>query len=237
VLCGVYFLSGYIDQRHVMPLIALAMPFAALGAIWVADKLAGLLAPRFLPRTCLAAVVAASCLIVVPRALVPMNPELQPVFVATHWVHDQSRPGDAVVSNSPYIAFYGEMPGADLNPETATVDVAVAKLPDGTRFEFAVLDLQINGYRPEWKEQLERTCTEVFRLVGRRSTRDETKVLVYRVRHTPEQSAGDAAPSGDVPHLTSLPHDGKLCLAPAASGAGSSRNYCTAAVPGGFALR
>lgn len=210
VLCGVYFLSGYIDQRHMMPLVALALPFAALGAVYIADKLAPLLAPRVSPRTCLVTVVAVSCLAVVPRTLVPMNPELQAVFVATHWVHDQSHAGDAVVSNSPYIAFYSSMPGANLSPETTTVDAAVAQLPGGVNFEFAVLDLQIVGYRPEWKEQLERTCTEVFQLVDPRSSRDEVKVLVYRARHTPELSAhGGDAPDA-APRVSSVPRDGNL---------------------------
>lgn len=207
VLCGVYFISGYIDQRHVMPLIALAMPFAALGVIWVGDKLAGLLAPRFSPRTCVAVVAVASCLIVVPRTLVPMNPELQAVFVATHWVQQQSHGGDAVISNSPYIAFYAQLPGADLNPETTTVDAAVAQLPGGANFEFAVLDTQIIGYRPEWKEQLERNCSEVFRLVDPRSGRDETKVLVYRNRHAAERVTDATEPQAEVQHVSSLPKD------------------------------
>lgn len=210
VLCGVYFISGYIDQRHVMPLIAMAMPFTALGVIWVGDRLAGFLAPRFSPRACVAAVATVSCLIVVPRTLVPMNPELQAVFVATNWIHQQSRGGDAVVSNSPYIAFYAQLPGADLNPETITVDAAVAQLPGGANFEFAVLDTQINGYRPEWKEQLERTCSEVFRLVDPRHGHEQTKVLVYRNRHADDPALSAARGETEVPHMTALPKDGKL---------------------------
>ena len=214
VLFGVFFISGYIDQRHVMPIVALGLPFAALGSLYVAEKLTALLAPRFSHQAVLATVVAVSCAIVVPRDLVPMNPELQAVFVATDWIRGQVQPGDAIISNSPYVAFYGDLPGAELTPETGTLEAALARSKVRGNVEFAVLDLQINGYRQEWREQIERDYREVFRLEDPRSKRDEPKVLVYRARH--DGNAANHAPvEGDspvetVPHMTATEQAGKL---------------------------
>jgi hypothetical protein len=217
VLFGVYFISGYIDQRHVMPIVALGLPFAALGSIYVAEKLTALLTPRFSNRTVLATVVALSCAIVVPRDLVPMNPELQAVFVAAHWIRDQLRPGDAVISNSPYVAFYGDMPGAELTPETPTLESALARTQIGPNVEFAVLDLQINGFRPEWRTQIERDYREVFRLQDPRSDSDEIKLLVYRARHNVDPAVGSAEPA-DADTAGGDPIDGKPAIGnPAAS--------------------
>ncbi len=221
VLFGVYFISGYIDQRHMMPIVALGLPFAALGSVYVAEKLTALLAPRFSNRMVLATIVTISCVIVVPRNLVAMNPELQAVFVATHWIHDQLRPGDAIISNSPYVAFYGDVPGAELTPETPTLESALAQKKIGPNIEFVVLDLQIIGFRPEWRTQIEREYREVFRLEDPRSKRDEIKVLVYRARRNVDPPVdSDAATDGEpangdpaanaVPHMTAAEQAGKL---------------------------
>jgi hypothetical protein len=198
VLFAVFFISGYIDQRHVMPIVAVGLPFAALGSIYVAEKLTALLSPRFSGNAVLGTVVALSCVIVVPRDLVPMNPELQPVFLATRWIHEQYRPGDAVISNSPYIAFYGNMPGAELTAETPSLETALDRMKaEGANIEFAVLDLQIKGFRQEWRTQIEQNYREVFRLEDPRSKSDEIKLLVYRARHHANRPPGEEAATDD----------------------------------------
>ena len=41
ILLWVFFISGYIASRHVLPLIAVAMPFTALGIVFLGEQLAG----------------------------------------------------------------------------------------------------------------------------------------------------------------------------------------------------
>ncbi len=193
VLFGVYFLSGYIDQRHVMPLVALALPFAALGIVYVAERLAVLMAPRVTLRAAVASLVAVSCLTVLPRGLMPMNPELKAVFAATQWVKTQTQPGQGVLSNSPYVSFYAEMPGAFLCPETASLDAALARSTPA-RYEYAVLDLQIKGYREEWRQQIEEQYERVLSIDDQHFAANEPKVLVYRALRG---TAADAGPTSE----------------------------------------
>jgi hypothetical protein len=55
------------------------------------------------------------------------------------------------------------------------------------KYDFAVLDLKIEGYRPQWREQIERDFDEVMQLDDPRG--HGPKLLVYRRR------AGEGLPS------------------------------------------
>ncbi len=182
VLYWVFFLSGYMDQRHVMVLVALALPFAGLGMCYVAEMAQYYLQPRVSQQAALATVLALACVVVVPRALTPMNADLAPVFKTAQWVRDHAGPGEGVISNTPFVAFYGQTSGVRLAPETASIETALLAGSRELKYDFAVLDLKVEGYRPTWREQIEREFDEVMRLNDPNGLGTDVKLLVYRRR-------------------------------------------------------
>jgi len=193
----VYFLSGYMDQRHVMECVAMALPFAVLGMFYVAELVHRFLLPRAPQPAILVGLLLSACATVIPRGLAPMNTDLQPAFESAAWIHVHALPGDAVICNTPYIPFFGELPWARLDPKTASIDAAIAIGPENVRYEFAVLDLEIEGFKPQWREQIEQRFEEAFRFTSpNRMGREATKVVVYRRRADADVRLGAAAPAG-----------------------------------------
>jgi hypothetical protein len=178
ILLAVYVFSGYIAHRHVIPLIGLAMPFAALGifqsASWAARWFH---APR---AYCAAALLAISCAIVLPYTLRRLNREFLPVIEATRWVQSRAEGGSGVVCNSPYVGFYGRLPVTTLGPNAPTLDAALAQAPGGARCDYVVLHVGAHAYQPEWIDQLERSFRPVLELADPYSHDKPRKVLVFQ---------------------------------------------------------
>jgi 4-amino-4-deoxy-L-arabinose transferase-like glycosyltransferase len=153
ILLTVHLLSGYIAHRHLLPLIALAMPCTALGVIYVGK----LLANRLGGRTTLAtlATVGLAAAIVVPYTVRPFSREFEPVIEATRWVQTHAAPGTGIVSNSPYVGFYGTLPVAVLGHTTTSVDEALSVADNRAHYDYVVLHVGAHDYRPEWLAQVE----------------------------------------------------------------------------------
>jgi Dolichyl-phosphate-mannose-protein mannosyltransferase len=186
VLMGLDVFSGYIAHRHVIPLVGLAMPFVALG-LWQTGSWAAFLL-RTKPVYCTAGVVAICCSIVLPYTLRQLNSEFLPVIEATRWIRSRAKPGLGIVCNSPYVAFYGKIPVAELGPLTPTLDAALADAPAGPQYEYAILHVGAHAYQPQWISELERSYRPVLELPVPESASRPGKVVVLetrpdRVRH------------------------------------------------------
>jgi len=178
-LFAVYFLSGYIAHRHVLPLVGLAMPFTALGVIYVVDRIAaGLKTHSPYPFW---AVFGLSLAAVLPFTLRPLTRECVPLMEAMQWVQSQAEPGSGIVCNSPYVAFYSTMPVTSLGPGARTIDGALYNAPVQARYDFVVLHVGAHEYRPEWIAQLENRYSQVRLFPDPASgTRRPKKVLVFQ---------------------------------------------------------
>jgi hypothetical protein len=195
VLYMVFFISGYIDQRHVMECVAIALPFAALGIFYTSEIIHRFVL-RSVPQASIAAAVTfLACATVTPRGLMPMNIDLQPAFDSAAWIRERARPGDAVISNTPYVPFFGELPWARLEPKVASIEAAIADGPADVRYNFAVLDLEIEGFKELWRVQIEREFAEVLRLSSPIPGTPSPKLIVYQRRPDAELRVG-AASSG-----------------------------------------
>ena len=159
ILLAVHILSGYIAHRHLLPLIALAMPCTALGIIYVGELAARRLRTRHALATL--ATLGLCCALVVPYTVRPFGREFAPVIEATRWVQAHAAPGSGVVSNSPYVGFYGTLPVAVLGHTTLSVDEALATADASAHYDFVVLHVGAHDYRPEWLAQVERNYQPV----------------------------------------------------------------------------
>ncbi len=186
ILVAVYVFSGYIAHRHTIPLVGLAMPFAALG-IYQASAVVGRWF-RLRPLALAAPTIMACSLVVLPYTLRQLNAEFVPVIEATQWVQSRLAPGAGIVCNSPYVGYYSGRPVAELVPLAPTLGEALLKAPDA-RYDYAVVHVNAHDYRPEWLEQLAPYYQQVLEIDDPLPFRVERKVLVFQVRDQPIRNA------------------------------------------------
>jgi hypothetical protein len=154
ILITVHLLSGYIAHRHLLPLIALAMPCTALGIIFVGEFVSRRLGTR--PALATLATAGLCATIVLPYTLRPFSREFVPVIEATRWVEANAAPASGIVTNSPYVGFYGKLPVAVLGHTTTSIDEALTAADAGAHYDYVVLHVGAYDYRPEWLAQVER---------------------------------------------------------------------------------
>jgi|GEM_PF-2110587 len=186
VLVSVFVFSGYVAHRHTLPVVGLAMPFAALG-IWQASEVLGSWV-RLRPMWLAAGTLVTCCLLVLPFTLRRLNAEFIPVIEATEWVEARIAPGAGIVCNSPYVSYYSGRPVAELVPLAPSLGEALLKAPDA-RYDYAVMHVNAHDYRPEWLEQLAPYYQQVLEIDDTTPFRVPRKVLVFRVRDQPVRNA------------------------------------------------
>jgi hypothetical protein len=186
ILVSVYVFSGYIAHRHTIPLVGLAMPFAALG-IWQASVVVGRWV-RLRPMWLAVPTLVTCCLVVLPFTLRRLNAEFIPVIQAAEWVEQRIDPGAGIVCNSPYVPYYSGRPVAELVPLSPTLGEALLKAPDA-RYDYAVVHVNAHDYRPEWLEQLAPYYQQVLEIDDPLPFHRPRKVLVFQVRDQPIRNA------------------------------------------------
>jgi hypothetical protein len=173
----VYFVSGYISSRHVLPLLGLAMPFTALGVLYAEEKLM-LVWPVKAPRIAFA-IVALCSLLVLPYAARSYNREFVPVIEATRWIEGHAAAGAGVVCNSPYVGYYGTLATTILGPNALSLDAALRQGDPQARFDYVVLHVNAHGYLPEWQAQIEQRYRMVREYDDPTEARAPRKVMVF----------------------------------------------------------
>lgn len=186
VLVSVFVFSGYVAHRHTLPLVGLAMPFAALG-IYQTSVVVGRWI-RLRPMWLAVPTLVTCSLLVMPYTLRRLNAEFIPVIKATEWVEARIAPGAGIVCNSPYVPYYSGRPVAELVPLAPSLGEALLKAPDA-RYDYAVVHVNAHDYRPEWLEQLAPYYQQVLELDDTTPFHKPRKVLVFQVRDQPIRNA------------------------------------------------
>ncbi len=176
-LVWVYFVSGYIASRHVLPLVALAMPFTALGVLLLEEKVSRLFGIK--PPRVAVATLAICTLVVVPYSVRSYNREFVPVIEATRWVDARAERNAGIVCNSPYVGYYGTLPTTILGPDALTLDAALAQGADSVHYDYVVLHVGAHDYRPEWMAQIEQRYRMVREYADPTSDHRLRKVVVF----------------------------------------------------------
>ena len=145
ILFGVFILSGYIANRHVLPLVALAMPATALGLAACAVSSRRL---HVSPQRATLTGLAIAATVVVPYTVHPPGREFLPVLAATRWVQSHAEPGAGVVCNSPYVGFYSKLPVAELGERTLTLDDTLARAGSDFRCDYVLLHVAPTSTAP-----------------------------------------------------------------------------------------
>lgn len=189
LLVALFLISRYLSVRHVMPMVALLMPWVASGWDRLAAKLHSVLssrsalAARLRPNHVLMSSLALFVLIMLPYVVRPLHAQRTELVRAAQWVRAHATEGDAVLSNSVYVPFYANTPGRVIER---------GELIGGIRtsaYRFVVLDRGAGGFQESWLADLKRSHGEVNEF-GAAHERERTLLMVAR---QPERTSGGEA--------------------------------------------
>jgi hypothetical protein len=158
LLSWLFYAGRYISQRHIMTSVMILMPWVASGVIFISEKLSGVLGRRDTlwvekrGRLILGILLLALVAAITPRTLRPLHAHDIPVIETSKWLRVQAKPGDTVISNSPYVPFFAQMPGRVITRGEA--DAGVNPLDVGPLCRFAVFDRNEKPFVEEWLSQL-----------------------------------------------------------------------------------
>jgi hypothetical protein len=170
LLIGLYYAGGYLSDRHVMPIVLLAVPRVSAGMLllagWVSRAILRADDTNLDRRRgwVVAAFLAAFAVLAAPWTLAPLHPEEIPVIETSLGLKVHAKPGDQVLSNSVYVPFYSQIPGRTIAKRDAS---ALNLSKAAQRYRFVVLDGQADPFRTVWLDQLSERYEELH-LIGAR---------------------------------------------------------------------
>jgi len=182
--------AGYLGHRHVMPIIAVAIPATAAGIEWFGQRLGQLLhRPEYSPQFSFATMLTLVA-IALPFSTRPNNSVAAPVVEAADWVRDASSEGQTLLANSRYPHLYAELDGPIFGIDVTDLDHGLRTL----RPDFVLLDVDTRRYAPPRPEELGPDYAPAFAAQGA-GERAWHRVLVYR-RTSPREPAPQLQASG-----------------------------------------
>jgi len=158
LLSWLFYAGRYISHRHIMTTMMMIMPWIAAGTLLVSDKLSSLLPKRDergeqrRGRLVLGVLLLALVALLTPRTLRPLHSHDVPIIETSMWLRVQAKPGDAVLSNSPYVPFFAQMPGRVITKSEADAGVNLSEV--GPPYRFVAFDLKSECFDGEWLTQL-----------------------------------------------------------------------------------
>ena len=158
LLFVLFFIGGYLSERHTIPLVALAMPWIASGACYILETMAPFVpqhravGQRLGPEWSWVLLGFLLVIPMIPRSIRPLYGQWAPLVNAARWIRATASPGDAVLTNSTYVGFY-----ANIRSEVIHEGSALPKLqgPDGRlAYRFAVFYTADQDFKREWLEKM-----------------------------------------------------------------------------------
>ncbi|MCA9100178.1 MAG: glycosyltransferase family 39 protein [Planctomycetales bacterium] len=187
LLLYVFFISGYISHRHVLPIVVLAIPACAVGltnlGVWISARLS------MPPRRGVFAAVLVCALIVTPWTLRQVNYSYNHLLVAAQWLDAHAAPGAVVVSNTSLVPFYAHRAETCTDGSAPTVDEAIR--PDvAQRCDYVVVDQLIEYFNPDWEAQLAANYLVVKRIAPDHGGPNSTAMTIYQSRYSGHELNG-----------------------------------------------
>jgi hypothetical protein len=182
LLILLYLLGGYIDRRHLLPLAALVVPWAACGLICVSDRMGQWASARgreWSPRTLIAGLLLGLVAVMLPRSLRPLHEPYRPQLAAAEWIKRRTTDRETVIANSPYVGFYAERPTDVYGWKEYAQPTALLQRLRAADARYVVLDTgATEHFDPSWLPTLEAHYALVRRIEGTGRARRHT-VLIY----------------------------------------------------------
>jgi hypothetical protein len=180
LLLLLYLTAGYISHRHVIPIVALMLPTAAAGTIWLADLASRRIRFAGSSRRAVAIAVCIFYVGLVPKCLKPLHDVYLPLLQAAQWVKVHAHAGDTVLATSGYIRFYCDLPGILVGCEAPNLPSGLA-FASGHPWSFIVLEVDDRSFDRQALCGSAGGYDQVFELPAH-PRKPWAKVVVFRAR-------------------------------------------------------
>jgi hypothetical protein len=106
-----YVLGGYMDRRHLIPLLAVLIPSLSEGTLALGCWLKDLASRRSRTAWLLPTATACGLVVLVPRTVRPLHESHLHKLAAAEWINRLCQAGDTVGSNAVHVAYYTSLAG------------------------------------------------------------------------------------------------------------------------------
>ncbi|MDA7950286.1 MAG: glycosyltransferase family 39 protein [Pirellulaceae bacterium] len=181
LLCfGLVITAGYLDRRHVLPILFLGLPWAGYGCWKLGYRLRLALTPHLsgafsqqgssllskvlsTPSIIAATVCLIGILVYLPRTLRPLNRPAFSQYRAAQWIQKNTSPQAILLNNSPIFHFYAYRFGKELatseDIQNEICQWPSWRTPDDTEKRYFVFDLGASeNYNPAWLSFAQTYC-------------------------------------------------------------------------------
>ncbi|MEX0938009.1 MAG: glycosyltransferase family 39 protein [Pirellulales bacterium] len=195
LLILLYQLGGYIDRRHLIPLMALLAPSLASGSMYLAE-LARQWSRRYRTVGVVSGALAVSLLVVlIVRSARPLHESYLHRLEVAGWLRDTAQPGDSVASNAIHVVYYSGIPGQYLTAESLVGQPPLDSPQFASQNRFLVVELDEDRHMPAWLADVGSDYQLVARVAGKSGTYQRDLVLYRARRSNRTASTAGRAPS------------------------------------------
>ncbi len=193
LLLLLYGLGGYIDRRHLLPLVAMLMPTISLGSLSIGRWLTGIGQCHRNAGWLAPAAAVCALVVLVPRTIRPLHESHLHKLRAAGWLREHGHPGDIVGSNAVEVIYHASIDGGVSAGSLLRIGHRIDAEGPLTRNSYLVVELEAENRLPAWSSGIPAEFTPVARIVG--DPRRQQRNLVIYQRGAIVQSAVLTDPS------------------------------------------
>jgi hypothetical protein len=192
VVTLLYCVAGYIDRRHLMPLVGLLLPSVAAGLIYCAELLQRLPAIGRQPRLAEGIVLLLVLAVLLPRTLRPLHRTHQHQLAAARLLDNLAAPGDTVLSNSSHLLYYAKSKGKLRGGVVLRNGIPASGPTQPGGHRFVVMEQGGEQFHPAWRAELA-AAYEPIATIPADASLDQNEIVIYERREFTSRSATGSA--------------------------------------------
>jgi hypothetical protein len=180
MLLLLYRIGGYIDRRHLLPLIVVLMPSISLGILAIGHRLTEFGRRWNSARWLAPAAVALLLTVLIPRSIGLLHESHLHKLQAATWLRAHGRQADLVGSNAVEVIYHATIDGG-IQPGSVLRNGFPIDF-DGPllRNTYLVVELDAHNSLPAWSTDIPGEFTSVARIVGDPKLRQRDLVIFQR---------------------------------------------------------
>jgi len=191
MLLLLYRIGGYIDRRHLLPLIVVLMPSISLGMLAIGHRLTELGRRRSSARWLAPAAVALLLTVLIPRSIGPLHESHLHKLQAARWLRAHGQQGEIVGSNAVEVVYHATVDGGIQPGSVLRKGLSIDADGPLLRNTYLVVELDAHNSPPAWATDIPVEFTSVARIAGDPALRQRDLVIYQRGETVRSAAASD----------------------------------------------
>ena len=180
LLLLLYRLGGYIDRRHLLPLVAMLIPSISLGSLAIGRWLASLGQRHSNAGWLVPAAAVCVLAVLVPRSIRPLHESHLHKLQAAAWLRENCQTLDVVGSNAAEVVYHASNDGGVRPGSLLRIGHPIDADGPLSRNTYLVVELDAGNRQPAWSSDILAEFTPAARIVGDAGLRQRDLVIYQR---------------------------------------------------------